>query len=87
MMVNIQQGSEKTTPKADIFLMKKMIESNRSAPPEAPASVKAWKLGSVCSFHELSFKGVAIPASDKNRGYSGNLFLSPRWGSNFGMIH
>ena len=36
---------------------------------------------------EFSFIGAAIPASDKNRGYSGNLFLSPRWGSNFGIIH
>ena len=26
-------------------------------------------------------------ASGKNHGYSGNLFLSPRWGLNFGMIH
>ena len=26
-------------------------------------------------------------ASGKNHGYSGNLFLSPLWGLNFGMIH
>ena len=47
-------------------------ESSASGPYTAPEQWQGRTLGG---------------ASDKNRGYSGNLFLSPLLGLNFGMIH